>query len=130
MPKGKEKPEIVVSTEFVCVLITLTVVLALFVTYAFAPSGVIAMPLGVEKVEETVAPVEEVAEVLPAPVAIEGDVEAMGKRGRKSKAEIAEEHKKTREDIESNYANLIAHEPSKADLFREELRNALKELGL
>jgi hypothetical protein len=60
----------------------------------------------------------------------DSDVEAMGRRGRKSKAEIAEEHKRTREDIESNFANLIAHEPAKADLFREELRKTLQDLGL
>lgn len=79
--------------------------------------------------------VEEPAPVVEAPaveeeVVEDSEVEAMGRRGRRSKAEIAEQVKRTREDIESNYANLIAHEPAKADFFREELRNALKQLGL
>jgi hypothetical protein len=75
--------------------------------------------------------VEEVAEEIQEPVVEqESEVEAMGKRGRKSKAEIAEEHKRTREDIESNYGNLIDHEPWKADLYREELRQALADLKL
>ena len=47
-----------------------------------------------------------------------------------SAAEKAAEIKRTREDIESNYANMIAHEPAKADLFRLELAQALKEAGL
>lgn len=74
-------------------------------------------------VVETPAPVEDVEES-------DAEVEAMGRRGRRSKTEIAEQIKRTREDIESNYANLIDHEPAKADLFREELRSALKQLGL
>ena len=86
----------------------------------------------VEEIEVVTEPTKEVVE--PVEVikeeSTEDDVEAMGKRGRKSKAQIAEEHRRTREDIESNYANLIAHEPAKADLFREELRIVLKNLGL
>jgi len=97
------------------------------------PKTVRAKSEDVEVIEE----VEAVEEVTPAEeVAVEpeddtdGDVEAMGKRGRKSKAQIVEEHKKTRQDIESNYANLIAFEPAKADLFRAELEQTLKNLGL
>lgn len=88
-----------------------------------------------ESVEE-VAPVEAVVEppvvepVVADDLTSDDDVEAMGKRGRKSKAEIAEAHKRTREDIESNYCNMIDHEPHKADLFRDELRQILIKLGL
>ena len=39
-------------------------------------------------------------------------------------------HKRTREDIESNYGNLIDHEPWKADFYREELRQVLTDLKL
>ncbi len=95
----------------------------------------------VKEIVEDVKPVEaaevveEAAPVVEEPVAEaelveDSEVEAMGRRGRRSKAEIAEQVKRTREDIESNYANLIDHEPAKADLFREELRSVLKQLGL
>jgi hypothetical protein len=85
----------------------------------------------VEVIEETTIEAPVVEEVVEEVVeVVEDDVEAMGKRGRKSKSQIAEEHRRTREDIESNYANLIAHEPGKADLFREELREVLKKMGL
>ena len=91
-------------------------------------------PVEAAEVVEEPAPVVE-PPVVEAPaveeeVVEDSEVEAMGRRGRRSKAEIAEQVKRTREDIESNYANLIAHEPAKADFFREELRNALKQLGL
>jgi len=90
-----------------------------------AVEAVVAVEVAEEPapVVETPAPVEDVEES-------DAEVEAMGRRGRRSKADIAEQIKRTREDIESNYANLIDHEPAKADLFREELRNALKQLGL
>jgi ribosome-binding protein aMBF1 (putative translation factor) len=79
--------------------------------------------------EPVVEAVEAKAEVEETEAA-EPEVEAMSKRGRKSAAEKAAEIKRTREDIESNFANMIAHEPAKADLFRLELAQALKDAGL
>jgi hypothetical protein len=93
-------------------------------------------PVVEETVEELVAApavelvTEPVAEVAPEQEAEDSDVEAMSKRGRKSKNDPEVIKRRTREDIESNYANLIAHEPAKADLFREELRLELKERNL
>ena len=92
-------------------------------------------PIVEEVVEEVVepAPVAEPVETVETKTeTAEADVEveAMAKRGRKSAAEKAAEIKRTREDIESNFANMIAHEPAKADLFRLELAQALKDAGL
>jgi ribosome-binding protein aMBF1 (putative translation factor) len=94
----------------------------------------IVEPVVEEVVETPVAePVAEVAEAKAEEVeteAAEPEVEVMSKRGRKSAAEKAAEIQRTREDIESNFANMIAHEPAKADLFRLELAQALKDAGL
>lgn len=80
--------------------------------------------------EPVAEPVVEAAESKDDVEAPEAEVEAMSKRGRKSAADKAAEIKRTREDIESNFANMIAHEPAKADLFRLELAQALKDAGL
>ena len=97
----------------------------------------IVEPVVEEVVEAPVAePVAEVVETSVEEVVetevseSEPEVEAMSRRGRKSAAEKADEIKRTREDIESNFANMIAHEPAKADLFRLELAQALKQAGL
>lgn len=94
----------------------------------------IVEPVVEEVVEAPAAePVVETAEAkaeVEETEAAEPEVEAMSKRGRKSAAEKAAEIKRTREDIESNFANMIAHEPAKADLFRLELAQALKDAGL
>lgn len=84
------------------------------------------------KVEAEVPETEPVVEVeAQSTEANENDdFESLGKRGRKSKADIENEKKRTREDIETNYGNLIAHEPEKADLFREELMLELKQRNL
>jgi hypothetical protein len=82
----------------------------------------------IDVVEETPEPVAESPAV--EEIAEDAEVEAMGKRGRKSKADIAADHKRTREDIESNFGNLIDHEPWKADFYREELRQVLTDLKL
>jgi len=87
---------------------------------------VVEVPAAEPVVEVVEAKAEEIAETEAA----EPEVEAMSRRGRKSAAEKAAEIKRTREDIESNFANLIAHEPAKADLFRLELAQALKDAGL
>ena len=82
-------------------------------------------------VEEVVeSPVADAVETKVEEEVAEAEVEAMAKRGRKSSAEKAAEIKRTRDDIESNFANKIAHEPAKADLFRLELVQALKDAGL
>lgn len=89
---------------------------------------VVEAPAAEPVVEVVETKVEEVVETEVSES--EPEVEAMGRRGRKSAAEKAAEIKRTREDIESNFANLIAHEPAKADLLRLELAETLKRAGL
>lgn len=60
----------------------------------------------------------------------DSDFEAMARRGRKSKAEIEALKAKTKESFEILYGNMIAKEPAKADLFRQELIYTLKSKGL
>jgi len=60
---------------------------------------------------------------------VDDDVEAMGRRGRKSKAEIAAENKNIRDSLMVIYGNKIAFETHKAHIFREELKKELKDLG-
>jgi len=103
-----------------------------------------------EKVEEKVeSPVETpvievVEEVVPLPTPqpeVEdvdfddefvnfSDVEALARRGRKSKAEIEAMKVARRQGLENFYGNLIAKEPAKADMFREQLLFELKSRGL
>jgi len=54
----------------------------------------------------------------------------LARRGRKSKAEIEAMKVARRQGLENFYGNLIAKEPAKADMFREQLLFELKSRGL
>ena len=70
---------------------------------------------------KTEAPVEEKP-------AAEEEVEAMGKRGRKSAAEKAAELEYKKQVLADTYSVMINNEPWRADVYREEFRSKLNDL--
>lgn len=58
------------------------------------------------------------------------DVEALSRRGRRSKADIEILKQNARRGLETFYGNLINNEPAKADMFRQQLIFELKSRGL
>ena len=77
-------------------------------------------------------PKEEPAPVEVAPVEeakpVEDEVEALGKRGRKSAAEKAAELEYKKQVLADTYSVMINNEPWRAEVYREEYRAKLQEL--
>ena len=105
-PKQEETTEVVVAPENLTSSVSETVV-------SEEPTPVQEPEMNEEIVEED-----------------DSDFEAMARRGRKSKAEIEALKAKAKESFEILYGNMIAKEPAKADLYRQELIYTLKSKGL
>lgn len=96
-----------------------------------AKAEVKAEPVVTPKAEET-KPEPKAEPKVEAPVeekpVVEEEVEAMGKRGRKSAAEKAAELEYKKQVLADTYSVMINNEPWKADVYREEFRAKLDDL--
>lgn len=105
-PKQEETTEVVVAPENLTPSVSETVV-------SEEPAPVLESEINEKNVEED-----------------DSDFEAMARRGRRSKAEIEALKAREKAGYEVFYGNMIAKEPAKADLFRQELIYTLKSKGL